>query len=198
MPAPSLDAQELLGQLWEKTPSPEEKEKLRMAADALRFIASTGQSYDFEDYRKSLDANAPPLVSASFHTREEADAWLNAHPRPPDQAYVLIAGEYHIVMYLPERNHRRLLRHPALEFYLEEMTRGGLPAPVASFQTREEAEAWLALQPEPPRQVFITIAGEYYLVVYHHRINLRAIYPVSLAAKPRRESLDTREKPPSP
>jgi hypothetical protein len=78
------------------------------------------------------------------------------------------------------------------------MTRGGLPAPVASFQTREEAEDWLALQPEPPRQVFIMIAGEYYLVVYHHRINLRAIYPVSLAAKPRRESLDIPEKPPNP
>jgi hypothetical protein len=38
----SLDAQELLGQLWAKAPSREEKEKLRMAADALRFIASTG------------------------------------------------------------------------------------------------------------------------------------------------------------
>jgi hypothetical protein len=195
MPTPSLNAQELLGQLWEKTPSPEEKEKLRMAADALRFIAATGQSADFEDYRQSLDAKAPPLVSVSFHAREEAEAWLNAHPRPPDQAYVLIAGEYHIVMYVPERNHRRLLRHPALEFYLEEMTRGGLPAPVASFQTREEAEAWLSLQPEPPCQVFITIAGEAHLVAYHHRIQLRAIYPVSRAAKPRRESLDM---PPSP
>ncbi len=166
-----------------------------MAVDALRFIAATGQSADFEDYRKSLDANAPPLVSVSFQTREEAEAWLNAHPRPPDQAYVLIAGEYHIVMYASERNRRSLLRHPALEFYLEEMTRGGLPAPTASFQTREEAEAWLALQPEPPRQVFITIASEYHLVAYHHRINLRAIYPVVLAAKSRLESVGTPEKP---
>ncbi|WP_224360440.1 head protein [Hyalangium versicolor] len=180
----SLDAQELLGQLWEQASSAEEKEKLRMAVDALRFITSTGQSSDFEEYRRSLDANAPPLLSASFQTREEAEAWLNAHPRPPDQAYVLIAGEYHIVMYSPERNLRGLLRHPALEFYLDEMTRGGLPAPHASFQTRDEAEAWLSLQPEPPRQVFITIAGEYHLVVYHHRIHLRAICPVSLARKP--------------
>jgi hypothetical protein len=187
MPTLSLDAQELLGHLWAKAPSLEEKEKLRMAADALRFIASTGQSHDFEDYRQSLDANAPPLVIASFKAREEADAWLSAHPRPPDQAYVLIGGAYHIVMYGPERHHRKLLRHPALEFYLEEMTRGGLPSPVASFQTREEAERWLALQPEPPRQVFITIAGESYLAVYHHRIHLRALYPVSLAAKPQQE-----------
>lgn len=186
MPTRSLDAQELLGQLWEKAPSPEEKEKLRLAADALRFIASTGQALDFEDYRRSLDEKAPPLVSASFQTREEADTWLLAHPRPPDQAYVLVAGEYHIVMHAPERNLRSLVRHPALEFYLDEMTRDGLPAPIASFQTREEAEAWLALQPEPPRQVFIMIAGEHHLVAYHHRIHLSAIYSVSLAERPRR------------
>jgi hypothetical protein len=160
---------------------------LRMAADALRFIASTGQAYDFKDYRNSLDANAPPLVVASFDTREAAEGWLNEHPRPPDQAYVLVAGEYHIVMCFPERNHRSLIRHPALEFYLEELTREGTPAPVASFPAREEAEVWLARQPEPPRQIFITIAGEVHLVAYHHRINLRTIYPVSLAAKPRRE-----------
>lgn len=184
MPTRSLDAQELLGQLWEAAQSPEDKEKLRMAVDALRFIASTGQSFDFEDYRKSLDANAPPLVSAAFQTFEEARAWLHAHPRPPDQAYVLVAGEYHIVMYSPESNLRELLRHPALEFYLAEMTREGISAPVASFQTREEAEAWLAQQPEPPCQVFIVIAGAYHFVAYHHRINMRAIYPISLSAKP--------------
>ena len=63
-------------------------------------------------------------------------------------------------------------------------------------QTREEAEAWLALQPEPPRQVFITIAGECHLVAYHHRILLRAIYPVSLARKPGRESMGIPEEPP--
>lgn len=186
MPTRSLDAQELLGQLWEKSSSPEEKEKLRLAADALRFIASTGQALDLEDYRQSLEEKAPPLVSASFPTREEAEAWLHAHPRPPDQAYVLIAGEYHIVMSAPERNHRSLVRHPALEFYLEEMTRDGLPAPIASFQTRGEAEAWLRLPPEPPRQVFITVAGEHHLVAYHHRIHLRAMYPVSRAHRPQR------------
>lgn len=158
-----------------------------MAVDALRFIASTGQSYDFKDYRESLDAKAPPLVIASFNKREEAEGWLNEHPRPPDQAYVLVAGEYYIVMYFPERKHRSLIRHPALEYYLEELTREGLPAPVASFPTREEADGWLARQPVPPRQVFVTIAGEVHLVAYHHRIDLRTIYPVSLAVRQQRE-----------
>jgi hypothetical protein len=96
----------------------------------------------------------------------------------------VIAGEYHVIMYIPEIKHRRLISHPVLEFYLSDMIRDGLPAPVATFNTHEEANTWLNNQPEPPRQVFILIAGEYHLVVYHHRVNLRAIYPVSMAAKP--------------
>ncbi len=158
-----------------------------MAMDALRFIAATGQSREFDDYRQSLDARAPPLVIANFDTREAADAWLSQHPNPPLHAYVLIAGEYHVVMYVPELNHRRLISHPVLEFYLADMLRERPPAPVASFNTREEAEAWLNNEPEPPRQVFIQIAGEPHLAVYHHRVGLRAIYPLSMAAKPEPE-----------
>ncbi|MDC0711944.1 head protein [Stigmatella sp. ncwal1] len=180
----SLESQELLGRLRESAQSTEEKERFLAAMDALKFIAATGQSLDFEDYRNSLDAKAPPLAIEAFKTREEADAWLKGHPRPPHLAYVLIAGEYHVVMHVPELNRRRLISHPVLEFYLADMIRDGIPAPVATFDTREEAGAWLNHQPEPPRQVFIQIAGEPYLVVYHHRINLRAFYPTSMAAMP--------------
>lgn len=183
----SLEAQEFLGRLREENQSKEDQERLLVAMDALRFIATTGQSYDFEEYRKSLDARAPPLVIATFNTREEAEAWLKAHPSPPHHAYVLIAGAYHVVQYLPESNHRRLIAHPVLEFYLGDMIRDGLPAPVATFGTREEARRWVDSQPEPPRQVFILIAGEYYLVAYHHRVNLREIYPIAMAAKSERE-----------
>lgn len=151
--------------------------------DALKFIAATGQPYDFEDYRKSLDSQAPPLVVATFNTREDADAWLKDHPSPPHHAYVLIAGEYHVVMYIPETNHRRLISHPVLDFYLADMIREGVPTPAATFSTHEEARTWLHGQPEPPRQVFIRIAGEDHLAVYHHRINLRELYPISMAAK---------------
>lgn len=154
-----------------------------VAIDAFRFMAATGQDDDFEDYRKSLDANAPPLVMATFSTREEAEAWLKNHPNPPRSANVLIAGEYCRVVYSRKTNLRRLLSVPTLEYYLEEMTRAGLPAPVASFNTHEEAEVWLNTQPEPPRQAFITIAGEYFLAVYHYRVNLRALYPVSRPGK---------------
>ncbi|SEU31326.1 head protein [Stigmatella erecta] len=178
----SLETQELLGQHREAAHSAEEKERFLVAMDALKFIAATGQSQDFEDYRKSLDTHAPPLVLAAFGTREEAEAWLNGHAKPPHLAYVLIAGAYHVVMHVPDLNHRRLISHPVLEFYLAEMIREGIPAPMATFHTQEEARTWLEHQSEPPRQVFIHIGGEPHLVAYHHRIGLRAMYPLSMAA----------------
>lgn len=183
----SLEVQELLGRLREEPRLPEDQARLLVAMDALRFIAASGQSLDFEDYRKSLDAKAPPLVIEAFNTREDAEAWLKNHPRPPHHASVLIAGEYHLVMYVPQGNHRRLIPHPVLEFYLAEMIREGLPVPVATFNTNEEAHAWLNSQPEPPRQAFILIGGEYHLAVYHHRVNVRALYPISMAANPQQE-----------
>ena len=85
-------------------------------------------------------------------------------------------------MYSRERNDRSIVSAKStIPYYLGDMTREGVPPPVATFNTREEAEAWVHAQPEPPRQVFIQIAGEAYLAAYHEKINLRALYPVSLA-----------------
>jgi hypothetical protein len=178
----SLEAQEFLGRLWKESHSKEEKEKLQVALDALKFIYETGQTYDFKDYRASLDAEAPPLVIASFNTREEANAWLNAHPNPPYKANILIAGQYHYIMYSREDNHRAILTaRNTIPYYLGDLTRDGVPPPVATFKTLQEAEAWVHAQPEPPRQVFIQVEGETYLAAYHEKINLRALYPVSSA-----------------
>lgn len=63
------------------------------------------------------------------------------------------------------------------------MIRDGVPPPALTFNTQEEASRWLHSQPEPPQQVFIQIAGELHLAAYHYRVNLRAIYPLSRAAK---------------
>lgn len=178
-----LETLELLGRLREGTPSTEEKERFLLAFEALRFISATGQIYGFEEYRKDCAVKGPPLVIATFNTRAEADAWLKNHPEPPHHANVLIGGEYFLTAYIPELNHRALLHDPVLEYYLEEMIHEGLPAPIASFNTVEEANAWLNSQPEPPRQVFITVSGAYSLAVYHYKVNLRALYPISMAAK---------------
>ncbi|WP_164019894.1 head protein [Pyxidicoccus trucidator] len=174
----------LLGRLLEETASAEDKERLEAAMDALNFISATGQSHDFEVFRESINDNAPPLVIAAFDTKESAETWMRNHPSPPSGAEILIAGEYHYVNCSPDLKRRYIVPVQALEYYLREMIDDGLPAPVATFGTREEARAWVDSQPEPPRQVVIVIAGEPHLVAYHHRVNLRAIYPLSRAAAP--------------
>jgi hypothetical protein len=178
-----LKTQSLLGRLGEETVAVDEKQQLLVAIDALSFIMQSGQSLGLEEYLRDCALKGPPLVIAAFNTREEAEDWMKNHPDPPHHANVLIAGEYFLTAYLPDINHRAVLQNPTLEFYLEEMIHGGLPTPVARFNTHEQATTWLNSQPEPPRQVFVTIAGEYYLAVYHYKVSVRALYPVSRAAK---------------
>jgi len=177
------NAVDLLGRVHENTQSPEEKEWLVAAADALEFIWATGQVYEFEDYREDRDIDAPPLVVAAFKTREEADSWLANNPKPPAMAYALIADEYYVVAYRRESNWRTFLPHPTLEFYIEEMVREGLPPAVATFNTREEADAWFNGQAGPPAQTVIQIGGERYLAVYYRNINHRAIFPFSIVER---------------
>ncbi|QSQ22212.1 head protein [Pyxidicoccus parkwayensis] len=174
----------LLGKLWEESTSEENKEYLGAAMDALYFIMRTGQSHDFDAYRESVETDAPPLVVAAFDTKENAEAWLKKHPNPPSGARVLIAGEYYSVLCDDDLKRRHLVSGLTLEYYLREMLDDGLPPPVATFDTMEQARAWVDSQPEPPRLVVITIAGEPHLVAYHYKVGLRAIYPLSRAAPP--------------
>lgn len=104
-------------------------------------------------------------------------------PEPPSSAYVLIADQYHLLVYTRELNHRRIFPHPVLEYFLGACMRDGLPPPVASFATRQEAEAWLKNEPAPSKQAVIQIAGEPCLAVYHPNIHHRSIYPFSMAVK---------------
>ncbi len=130
-----LEAQELLGKNREHAQSPEEKELFLLAIDALWFIWRNGQSYELESYRKDVESKAPPRVVASFNTRNEAEDWLRAKPKPPDLALVLIADEYHVVLSSREGDRRSLVPDPALELHIEELTKDGLPPAVATFNT---------------------------------------------------------------
>jgi hypothetical protein len=174
---------EVLARARAKEQSCEEQELLSIAMDAVLFIASTGQRYAFEDFRKHLASNALPEVVATFDTRAEADAWLSNHPEPPDSTFVLIAGKYHIVFYRRETNLRRMIPDPVLEFHLGRLKRSGLPPVMASFNTRKEADVWLGNQTEPLEQAVILIAGEPYLAAHHRNVNCRAIYPFSMAVE---------------
>jgi hypothetical protein len=178
-----FEAINLLGLIHEKTQSPEEKELLLVAAEALRFINTTGQQYEFEDYRKDLGTEGPEQVIAAFATHEEAESWLKNHPKPPYMAAVLIADEYHVVLYDRDRGFRRMPSTPSVEYHLEEMMKDGPPPAVASFATREEARAWFYSLPERPSQAVIQLGGEPYLAAYHRNIDHLAFHPFSLVER---------------
>lgn len=180
-----IEAQELLGKSRENARSLEEKDLFLLAIDALWFIWRDGRTNEFESYRKDVESRAPDRVIASFNTRDEADAWLRTKPRPPDLAYVLISDEYHVVMSSRDRKRVYLVPHPALEHHIEEMTRDGLPPAEATFNTREEADAWFKSQTEPPAQTVIQIGGEHHLAVFYRNINHRAMFPCSIVKRPR-------------
>lgn len=174
---------ELLGRIHEDTQSPEERELLLAATDALRFINTTGQQYALEDYRKDLESEGPEQVIAAFETREEAETWLKDNPSPPHMAAVLVADEYHAVYYSRERNLRGMLYSPTLEHYLQRLMRDGLPPAVATFQTRQEAKAWFEGLTERPAQVIIQLGDERYLMAYHRNIGHLAFHPFSIVQR---------------
>lgn len=178
-----IETQELLGRNREHAQSPEEKELYLLASDALWFIWRNGQAYAFESYREDVKVNALEGVIASFHTREEAEAWLTVQPAPPDLALVLIADEYHVVLSSRDRSRRSLVRDPELEYHIEEMTKDGLPPSLVAFNTRDEANAWFNSQTEPPVQTVIQIGGERFLAVYYRNINHRAMFPFSIVER---------------
>ena len=108
---------------------------------------------------------------------------------------MLIADQYHHVVYSREMNLRKLIASPSLEHHIEYLTRDAIPPAEASFNTREEAEAWFENQREPSHQFFILIAGKYHLAVYYRDINHRAIYPTSIIQKLEQEEETGKREP---
>lgn len=176
-------AMKFLGEFGTKKQSKEHQEVLDLLFDALLFIDSTGQIYAFEDYRKYLRSEDPPRVIKAFATLEEAETWLKEHTDLPSSAYVLVADRYYQLVYNRDLNHRRIFPHPVLEYYLGGRLQAGLPPPVASFDTHQEAVAWFKNETAPPTQAVIMIAGEPYLAVHHANIGYRSLYPFSMAAE---------------
>ena len=165
-----------------------ERPPIQLILDTFRFISSTRQHAAFGDFLEHVESHAPPFVVASFDTQQEAESWLKHHPNPPAFADVLIGDRYHAVMYERETDFRRLPWTRDLERYLAWLKRVESPVAEASFVTCEEAEAWLARQPQPARRTWVMIAGELHLAVYHPNIHHRALYPLSMAASDEEET----------
>ncbi|MDC0710058.1 hypothetical protein POL68_16400 [Stigmatella sp. ncwal1] len=174
-------AERFFMKLLETSQAPEERELLQVVIDALQFIAMTGQLTSLEDYTQHLEEGAPPYVVASFGALQEAEAWLMNHPSPPDFAHVIIEGEYRSVFHDRERNIRKLPDDNASQYYLAELRQAVPPVPVASFDTREAAEAWLWTPPEMSKRMWwILVGGELHLAAYYPNINHRALFPLAL------------------
>jgi hypothetical protein len=65
--------------------------------------------------------------------------------------------------------------HP-FEDYLQSR-QGAPPYVVASFETREQADAWLQQHPEPPHGAFVLIADAYHIVMYVRELGDRRLFP---------------------
>ncbi|PTL82794.1 head protein [Vitiosangium sp. GDMCC 1.1324] len=64
----------------------------------------------------------------------------------------------------------------SFEDYLQ-FRREAPPYAVASFETREEADAWLRQHPEPPHGAFVLIADEYHIVMHVREMDHRQLFP---------------------
>lgn len=64
----------------------------------------------------------------------------------------------------------------SFEDYLQ-YRRQAPPHAVASFKTREEADAWLRQHPEPPHGAFVLVADEYHIVMHVREKRHRQLFP---------------------
>lgn len=72
--------------------------------------------------------------------------------------FVMDMGEYH-----------------GFEEYRETVRASRISGPLQSFATREEADSWLAKQPEPPSPAVVAIGSELYSVGYNRLRRLRVL-----------------------
>jgi hypothetical protein len=165
----------------DETGPAEESALIQVILDTLRFISATHQEGAFSDYLAHVEAGAAPYAVASFDTMAEAETWLESHSNPPCFANVLVANAYHTVIHDRESNLRRLPPNESINFHLADLQEQERPEPVASFATREEAEAWFRAQRSPARRAWLSIAGGLFLAAYYPNLHHRALFPLSMA-----------------
>ena len=184
----------LLQALASRSSSAAERETLHVAIRALAYIEASGQEEPFKDFLTYWMGDSIPYVIAAFETHAEAKAWVEAQSDPPRKASILIGGEYHEVVARRERREPLFFAFPLIAEFLERVLETGLPRATAAFQTREEASSWLAHHPDPPRQAFITIGGEYHLAACWRNIPHRALYPLTIVAELQRARRELEEQ----
>lgn len=170
------DPQEVIGRLWSKAPSPERARILALARDVLDFISSTGQRHRFEDFRKGRESGAPPQPREAHALLEErlnetAGFFTKLRDEPES------SKEQGLLQVILDALHfiSATAQYSALGEYLEHVEAGAPPYVVASFDTREEAEAWLEKHPHPPVSANVLIANTHHDVVHDRDTNIRRL-----------------------
>ena len=187
IPSPDFGKEiRLLERMKVSLPSRAMQESLATAIAALQYVAASGQREGLEDYLSYWRHKTLPPIAAAFKTHEEAEAWLSTRRPPPYRAKVLIGGEIFMVLRSGATGGHRFAQRGEIADFLQEHSQGGPPPVEASFETREEAEAWFQSLPEPPRNTFIQIKGEYHVAACWKNLAHRAI----LSASPRRGSVE--------
>jgi hypothetical protein len=123
---PLRKAQEFLGN------SPEAAEALLPAVNVPFFILGSGHAHNFEDYVAGFRGTVLPVLG-DFASREEFNAWLQAHAVPPPRGALEIAGERYTLGSSRESGQPLLLRLPRVE----DLRRPG--------SAQEQGRLWLAL-----------------------------------------------------
>jgi hypothetical protein len=145
----------------------EEGELWRYLREITDFIHQLGQAYRFEDYLQGVPSTTPPYVSVALDSRRET---------PSRRAMALALKA------LAETHDSEQVRHALVlvnllnfladtgqlddfeDFFAHRLDYA--PLAMASFATRDEADAWLKGLEEPPSPACILIGDGYYLAWY--------------------------------
>jgi hypothetical protein len=170
-----FEAQGVIGRHWREGQPSERAQALGFARDVLFFISDTGQRYRFEDYREAPRLEARENPSGESTSLEEVTRGAvalfgglleAAEPREWELIRAILdALEFVVATGQPG----------ALEAYLHHLHSGEPPLVVAAFDTREEAEHWLATHPSPPAFAQVLVGNRYHSVFHDRDTNVRRL-----------------------
>jgi hypothetical protein len=103
--------------------SADDVEGLHCAALGLHFVHESGCATEYGWFLSHLEEDVPPLCI--FRNKEEAEEWLNTHPRPPNGALIAAGSEAYMVGYWRETGQRALVRMLTIRKFVKEEPRGG-------------------------------------------------------------------------